>query len=121
MLDLVRPCAKCPFRTDVPFYLGAARRKEIADALSWGETFHCHETVHYDEQHWDYGAEDGLGHYTASGDEQHCAGALIVLHKIKRPNQVMQIAQRLALWEPEKLDMDSPVFNDLEEFIREGA
>ena len=32
---LKAPCAKCPFRSDVPIYLRAGRREDIARGLQW--------------------------------------------------------------------------------------
>lgn len=40
---LKAPCAKCPFRSDVPIYLRAGRREDIARSLHRGEHFTCHE------------------------------------------------------------------------------
>ena len=34
---LKAPCAKCPFRSDVPIYLRAGRREDIARGLHRGE------------------------------------------------------------------------------------
>lgn len=50
-------------------------------------------------------------------EEQHCAGAMIVLEKMERPNQMMRIAERLGLYDRSKLKMDAPVFEDMEQFI----
>lgn len=117
MMDLTRPCGSCPFRTDKPFYLGSQRRGEIARDLSYGLSFLCHKTVHYGEQDWDE-EED---RYKAKGDEDHCAGAMIVLQKEDKPNQAMQVMERLGFFDPSKLVMDSPVFDSLEDFIEKGA
>ncbi len=104
---LKRPCENCPFRTDRRFYLGHERSIEIAEGLRAGGEFHCHKTVNYDE-------EDG---FVRTGEEEHCAGALIVLESsAEGPNQMMRIAERLGFYDPGKLDLDSPVYGDLDEF-----
>ncbi len=117
MMDLIRPCANCPFRMDKPFYLGHERREEIARSLSMGDPFLCHETLDYEELEYD---DFGQWH-RAHGGEQHCAGALIVLQKEGRPNQAMQVMERLGFWNPNRLVLDSPVFDTLQDFMEKGA
>ncbi len=104
---LVRPCAHCPFRTDVPAYLTPERVEEIARSLVRSE-FPCHETT---------GEEDEDGHRRQGDNEQHCAGALILLEKIEEPSQMMRIAGRLRMYDPKKLDMEAPVFDSFEEML----
>lgn len=101
-LTLVRPCAKCPFRTDIPGYLAADRMEEIIDALYSGATFTCHETTVEIE-------DDEDGEMVDGPNAQHCAGALIFLEHQERPNQLMRISERLGFYNREKLEMDSPV------------
>ena len=101
--NLKRPCANCPFRTDVTPYLNRARVMELKRELVIGDkTFTCHKTSHK------------LG---ASEDqkEEHCAGALILLEKLNSPNQMMRIAGRLGYYKYKELDLNSPVFNSFEE------
>jgi len=105
--DLIRPCAHCPFRSDIKPFLRQDRAEEIAETLLNDGTFTCHKTVDYDD-------DDG-GHTTA--DSQHCAGATIVLELIERPNQMMRIAERLGIYDRAKLKMDSPVYQDLDDWI----
>lgn len=105
--ELRKPCANCPFRTDIEFYLGESRAKEIADGITKkGQTFTCHKTLDY----------DGEGNTVVGSKSQHCAGALIMLEKTERPNQMMRIAERLGLYDHTKLDMNSPVFENAESF-----
>lgn len=108
-LDLVRPCAACPFRTDVTPFISWQRAKEICDALLIRQaTFQCHKTVDYDKAD-----EDGevAAHVAASEkNAQHCAGATIMLEKMDRPNQWMRIAERIGKYDRRKLDMSSPVY-----------
>lgn len=98
--DLVRPCKDCPFRSDIPGYLSAARVREIVDAITRQQgTFTCHKTNKFED-----------GETIETRDSQHCAGALIFLERLGRPNQMMRIAERLGGYDHTKLDMDSPVF-----------
>jgi hypothetical protein len=100
---LVKPCAKCPFRTDIPPFLGsAARVTEIERSLERG-AFNCHETL-------DYKRCDEDGAPAETEHTAHCAGALILLEKLGRSSQLMRIGERLGLYDPRKLDMTAPVF-----------
>lgn len=102
---LIRPCAHCPFRNDIPGYLREARVYEIEDGLVRG-SFPCHETT---------APEGDDGERPETGDEGHCAGALILLEKLERPSQLMRIAERIGLYDRRKLDMDAPVYDTFEE------
>lgn len=107
--DLKRPCADCPFRTDVPGYLSKARAAEIAHSLIEGQqTFSCHKLNDFSED-----GEAIEGHKS-----QHCAGALIFLEAQGRPNQMMRIAERLGFYDRTRLDMDSPVHKTRSAFVR---
>lgn len=106
---LRRPCAKCPFRTDVPGYLRRARAREIAESLANGATFPCHETTVYDDE------DETL---VSGPDSQFCAGALIAMEREDAPNQMMRVAERIGVYDREKMDMDAPVVNSLAEFVR---
>lgn len=50
-------------------------------------------------------------------DAQQCAGVMSILHRENRPNDVMQIAERLGLWDPAKLDPTAPVYASTDEAI----
>lgn len=81
------PCARCPFRKDVPVYLRADRREEIADSLYAGQDFPCHATVTY---------KDGQGESTADTSRSvTCAGAAKALMLTGGTTQLMRIAERL--------------------------
>lgn len=85
------PCAKCPFRKDVPSYLRFGRRVEIAQALLSGGSFHCHNTV-------DYSQEDDEGETIAdTSDALLCAGAERSLAAAGTSSQMGRIAERLGL------------------------
>ncbi len=106
--DMVRPCENCPFRTDcLEGWLN--RAPEIARGIVDQQgTFACHETTEFDDE----------GEHDQSPDEQHCAGALILLEKIGKPNQMMRISERLGLYDHRKLDMQAPVFGSVREFVK---
>jgi len=99
--DLVRPCAHCPFRSDRPFGLRRARCEEIAAGLfERDQTFICHETSN-DPRNW-----------------QHCAGALILHEKLGQPNWRIRFAEFLGLFDPGRLHLDAPVFDNVADFVR---
>lgn len=108
--NLIRPCAKCPFRTDVPPYLNGARAREIVRGLERGE-FACHLTLDYDDA-------DDDGEACETEKTAHCAGALIMLEKVNRPSQMMRICERFGDYDRMKLDMMAPVFATPDAFIR---
>lgn len=101
-MDLRSPCADCPYRTDKPGYLTKGRVRELKRALIDEQaTFSCHKT------------DRGKG-----ADPQHCAGALILLEKLGKPNQWMRIAERLGIYDHYKLNMDAPIFDSFEDMIK---
>lgn len=107
------PCADCPFRADKTFHLRPERAAEIARALrSNAGDFHCHKTVNYD---------DGLEGSIEQGKTKVCAGALITMEKSGLSTQNMRIAGRLGLYDPARLDMDAPVYDDLSAWLRAFA
>lgn len=105
--DLPRPCNNCPFRSDKPFPLHPQRALDI---MSGDHTFACHKTVDYDQPTDEEGRCDGV----ETENSQHCAGFLILREKMSKPTQMMRIAERLGLYDPTKLDMNSPVFEDID-------
>lgn len=111
--EITTPCPNCPFRTDDgAIRLRAERAREIAQDLDQC-TFTCHKTTVPDPNN---GAEmmDGP-------NAQHCAGALIMLEREGAPSQMMRIAERLGIYDPQALKMDAPVFLNRQEFITEHA
>lgn len=112
MFNLVRPCKKCPFRTDIEPYLRPGRIREIANSMVvYDGWFPCHETTESDDE-----SDDGSNYTTSKS--QHCAGAAIILMKMDAPNQMMRISMRIGMFDPEKLDMDAPVFDTFDEAER---
>jgi len=107
---LTTPCVDCPFRTNIRPYLRKGRidmlEKDLRD-----KTFSCHKTVDYDAEEdarWD--DDEGATVVRSTSSTSHCAGALILLEKMRRPSQMMRIAARLGIYDRSKLDMSAPVF-----------
>lgn len=100
--NMTKPCSNCPFRTDVEPYLRPSRVEEIVEGITDGDqSFACHKTL----------KRDPHGEYAQHDAEEHCGGALILLEKIERPNQLMRIAERLGLYDRRKLKMSAPVYD----------
>ena len=102
--NLKKPCKDCPFKTDtLEGWLGEERAEEISNDLIYNQgTFACHKTLQ-------------------AAKQEHCAGALILLEKLDRPNQMMRIAERLGYYDRSKLDMFANVFDDQDDFIERHA
>lgn len=103
-LTLTKPCKDCPFKNDVDYqrgWLGEERAKGIIESLyEKDESFPCHKTTHKPRH-----------------KQQHCAGAMILLERSNRANQWMRINERLGYYDRSKLDMNTPVFDNPEQFI----
>lgn len=107
---MTAPCKSCPFRTDVPGFLTKTRIREIhATLLQQQQTFACHNTVDYSGDA--DSDEDGGSNGNVTDESQHCAGAMILLERLGRPNQMMRICERLGMYDRTKLKMDAPVFD----------
>lgn len=107
--DLTRPCGDCPFRSDKPFFLSRDRMCEIlgGGAHRWpAASFPCHKTIIYGDDEEDTGNSKTVIPPTA----QHCAGVMAILHRENRPNDAMQLAERVGPWNPSKLDPDAPFY-----------
>lgn len=97
--DRRKPCGNCPFRNDKDFHLTAERAHGIVETVVLlGKTFTCHKTLGKKEV-----------------DQSHCAGALILIKKENAPHTMVCIAERLGLYKPSKLKMDSPVFDSVKD------
>lgn len=137
---VVRPCAHCPFRTDVRPYLRPERARDIAGALLAGEDFPCHATIDYSGSADSASNADASGcepeklpgtddsgceteaeyEYTAEPDTSNaarCAGAMILCEKHDAPTQAMRIGERLGLYDRRALAMTAPVFDTFEQWI----
>lgn len=99
--DLTKPCAQCPFRTDIPPYLRAERVYEFEY-----REFACHKTLEHDDEE---------NETFAGPNSQHCAGSLICHENQETPHQMMRIAERIGIYDRKKLDMTAPVFESFDE------
>jgi len=103
---MTTPCSNCPFRSDVTPYIRSARVREIERSLVRSE-FPCHKTTKHDED----------GERFRTKGEVHCAGALILMQKEGTSSQMTRIAERLGMYNPEKLDMEAPVYESFDEMF----
>lgn len=108
---LVRPCDGCPFRVDKPGYLTGARASEIMGALLRDASFSCHKTNDFVD------TDDGDTETVETEHSQHCAGALILLERLERPNQMMRWMERIGCYDRTALDMSAPVAKTPTAFI----
>lgn len=104
LLQLKRPCSECPFKNDIAHQRGwlGKRRAEtlIKDLYERDRSFVCHKTI-------------GLDY----AKQQHCAGAMILLEREERANQIMRIGERTGFYDRNKLVMNGPVFDNPQQFI----
>lgn len=107
MFNLKQPCNDCPFRKgNSVAFLTRERLESIFDAPA----FQCHKTV-------DYSGEDREGR---AGDKpQQCAGLMAVLHRSGKPNQIMQVAERLGHLDPTTLDPKNEAYASLEDVLND--
>ncbi|ACL42054.1 conserved hypothetical protein (plasmid) [Pseudarthrobacter chlorophenolicus A6] len=105
---LKRPCSNCPFRSDRLPFLSRERAQDIADSLEADASFHCHKTISYD-------TDDGGPEITETS--KHCAGAMITMELEGKANQMMRIGERMGLYSREDLQLDSPVFPTLADWV----
>jgi hypothetical protein len=108
---LKKPCAKCPFRTDIEPYLRPDRAAEIASALRGGSIFSCHETTVPSE------AEDGA--MVPGPGDRFCAGAMATMEREGFANQTMRIAERLGFYDAAALKAnEQPVHPSLTAWVQ---
>ncbi|PKF35493.1 hypothetical protein [Acinetobacter proteolyticus] len=123
------PCKDCPFRKDLPEdyqgWLGEQRAQGIAfDTFRMGHSFPCHKTTNLGAEDYDDYDEFGEEKSEYIYDEQtsQCAGAAIMQIKTGNTSAYMQIAERLGFTKEveaiKNLDLDSPVFDSIEDFIK---
>lgn len=123
---LKRPCKHCPFRKDLEprlkGWLGEERAKMIAHSTFFhGNNFPCHKTVTRDpDAEYDYDSEDHNAGYMWTEKESQCAGAAIMQINTGNQSTWMQVATRMGWADAEHLkhlDLESPVFETVEQFI----
>jgi len=93
---LSAPCGNCPFLKRGAIELHPGRLDEIIASLLADDhvVFHCHKTTQDGEWIED---EDGNEHFQSSGNESHCAGAMIYLLKACSQNIAMRLAAGFGL------------------------
>lgn len=94
-----KPCKTCPFLRESGhnFGLSEDRLREIFD----GPSFSCHCTVDYSGDEED---EDGCTTGRIVPKSKQCAGLMALLHRAGKPNQIMQVAERLTDFDPSVVD-----------------
>lgn len=109
MFKLRTPCVNCPFtKSRAPLF--ALPPERIRDIVQ-GPAFQCHKTVvyGYDDEADEETHEQGL-------HPQQCAGLMAMLHAAGIPNQIMQVAERLAGFDASKISTKD-TFRSVEETI----
>lgn len=101
------PCDSCPFRNDIiPFLSGEKRVREL-ERCQDGE-FPCHQTTELDEDD----GETLLNHEKTVA----CAGRMIMSWLAYGGlGQIDAMSARCGMFDPEKLDLDAPVFDGWDE------
>lgn len=101
MFDRAKPCKTCPFRKQGGLIgLGEEKASEIVSALLNDQTFTCHDDIDL-----------------PSLKRNHCVGAMILLEKLDKPNQMMRISERLGGYDRTKLTGHDEVFKTFRSFI----
>ncbi len=113
MFNTSKPCHDCPFLRFGGIRVRPGRVKEVAGLMlsPEGGSFPCHKTRTLTED----------GEHIRTGDELHCAGALIFAEKNGNATQIMRIMERLGAYDAKKLMADkytvAAVFDDIEEMM----
>jgi hypothetical protein len=99
---LRKPCSNCPFLKDGAIELNPGRVEGIIEDLLVDDhsSFYCHKTVHNDKSGGEWDEE---GEYHATGKESMCAGAMIYLEKVGRPNVPMRLGRAYRIYSPDVL------------------
>ena len=88
MWRVIEQCSNCPFKDNgKSIHLDKGRMDEIKADLLAGENFVCHKTL--------YGLDVNMKLTDESQTPKMCAGAYRFLKKLGKPNQIMQLAQRM--------------------------
>lgn len=77
-------CDSCPFLDRSKLHISESVLDGIKDNLKKGDNFVCHKTAYPDQ------FENG-----ESDKPLMCHGAWLYLTKLRKPNQIMQIAERI--------------------------
>lgn len=92
--DMKTPCQQCPFvkGSTTNRTLRKGRLEDIMKDVRNGCTFTCHKTLDQEKR-----------------DQQHCAGALIFIEKEIPDHPMIQIAERLGIYDRTGLNMDADI------------
>jgi hypothetical protein len=98
MFDLKKPCKSCPFLKEQNLSVGEKRLHEIIKGLLDDDrsTFICHNTIDYDK---DVDANTGFMEVDAYKGHKQCAGAMIVLEKMRYMTVGMRIATVMGMYD----------------------
>jgi len=108
--DLRKPCDDCPFRRVGGVQLTRGRVREIARLVTSnpGATFACHKTTVDDDE---------TGDRVETPESQHCAGALVFAHRQGRYPQLVRIAGRLGMYDPDALEGEAEIWGNTKEWL----
>ena len=106
------PCKNCPFRADINFHLSPEKVRLIVDALQGDDIFLCHKTTGVESR--------------PSASAKACIGAAIFLEHIRagglRANMAFRLRESwLEEFNRDELDINSPVFTSVAEFVKAKA
>ena len=88
MWRVLEPCNNCPFLDNgKAIHLAEGRVDSIKQDLLKGGNFVCHKTAH--------GLDTEMNPTDEPQTPKMCAGAYLYLKKIGKPNEIMQVAERL--------------------------
>lgn len=111
MFEMKRPCSACPFLKVGGVRLTAGRVREVAANFITepGAMFPCHKTVESDDRQW-----------ARHAGWQMCAGGLLFAEKVRptRPVTMIQLAERMGLYDRTRLDGAELVFDSLAEMTK---
>jgi hypothetical protein len=100
---MTKPCTQCPFsRTGIVLRPAAMREVVGQFADGTGGQFPCHKTAEL---------QDGMYVEKPGDGSQHCIGALAFAEK-HMPTQMMRIAERLQMYNPEAAIAAGPLVYD---------
>lgn len=104
LFDLKKPCGGCPFLKENNLRLSKRKKQKfVNDILKKEYAFVCHRTTK------EYCGKEGK--------RNHCAGALIIMEKNQINTRVLRIAITLGGYNPDLLKLDSPVFDNFQDFV----
>jgi hypothetical protein len=108
--DMKKPCANCPFlKADAAVHILPQRVRDIASTEG---SFPCHKTTV--EAETEEGTDLVIGPRT-----KQCIGLVILLLKIDKPNQMVQVAERLGWLDTDAIMADKAVVDSVHDSVDE--